>query len=591
MADGKITIKVTVDGKEIDIAAVSLGEMEGAAKGAGKETGRAGKDFEDAGKKAGKFDSGLGKVIKSLGLVAIGAAAFKVLTKYMGAAVDRFDKLQTFPKVLEQLGASSEDAERQMGRLSDGIEGLPTSLDEIAASAQQMYLIFRNADKATDSALALNNALLASGTAGGEASTGAEMYMKTLQKGKVTLLDWQNMTTRMGVAINEVADSMGLTIDQLKTGLMDGSISVNEFNDELIKLGTGTGKLAQVALTTSEGIRTSFQNLGTAVTKGLADIITGVDNLLRDVTGKGIAQHFDSLKHVIRAAFNAIKTIIEGLAPVIRFVADAFKFLVDAAKPLEPVLIGIAAAFVAYKVVTLYGLSIQKAATLTVSFIRNLITATTTTNLFAAAQAALQVVMKALQGPLGWITLGIGALAAAMAVVIKRVKASAQKFKEYRKEIKDINETLDNLRDGVEGTNRSYDDQKKAVEINIRANRDSIRSLNELMGVEEKSAGHKKLILDEVNKLNDAIPDLNLAYDEQRDRLNMSTDVMDKYLTVAQRESELNIVREKGIELEEKRAEAGTNLERLTEIHKELNEEIIEGSNYAQYQHIKALNE
>ena len=76
MADGKITIKVTVDGKDIDIAAVSLEDMEKAAKGAGRETGKAGKDVQDLDKKARKLDVGLGKVVIGLGLVAIGAKAF-----------------------------------------------------------------------------------------------------------------------------------------------------------------------------------------------------------------------------------------------------------------------------------------------------------------------------------------------------------------------------------------------------------------------------------------------------------------------------------------------------------------------------------
>src|SRR5690625_1332581 len=57
----------------------------------------------------------------------------------MDAAISRFDTLNKFPKVLQALGVSAEDSERAIQRLSDGIDGLPTKLDEIASTAQRMY--------------------------------------------------------------------------------------------------------------------------------------------------------------------------------------------------------------------------------------------------------------------------------------------------------------------------------------------------------------------------------------------------------------------------------------------------------------------
>ena len=82
----------------------------------------------------------------------------------MDTAIKRFDTLNQFPKVLQALGVSAEDSERAMAKLSDGIDGLPTKLDEIASTAQRMYTSFNDMDKATDTALALNNALLGSGS-------------------------------------------------------------------------------------------------------------------------------------------------------------------------------------------------------------------------------------------------------------------------------------------------------------------------------------------------------------------------------------------------------------------------------------------
>src|SRR5699024_11469781 len=102
-----------------------------------------------------------------------------------GDAITRFDTLNQFPKVLEALGVSAEDAEKSVDNLSEGIDGLPTKLDDIASTAQRMYTSFGDMDKATDSALALNNAVRGSGSTAEQASRGTEMHIKMVQTGKV----------------------------------------------------------------------------------------------------------------------------------------------------------------------------------------------------------------------------------------------------------------------------------------------------------------------------------------------------------------------------------------------------------------------
>src|SRR5690625_1969373 len=68
----------------------------------------------------------------------------------MDDAIKRFDTLNKLPKVLQALGVSAEDSERATRKLADGIDGLPTKLDEIASTAQRMYTSFDDMDKASD---------------------------------------------------------------------------------------------------------------------------------------------------------------------------------------------------------------------------------------------------------------------------------------------------------------------------------------------------------------------------------------------------------------------------------------------------------
>lgn len=184
MADGRVKIAIEVDGKEVNVASKELDKLEENARESGQGIKQAEKSMdgladsaEDAAKSTkeaadetrkygNETQKGAGKVKKfatAIGLIAVASAAFKILRDNLDAAIERFDTLNRFPKVLQALGVSAEESERATQKLADGIEGLPTTLNDIASVAQRMYTSFNDMDKATDSALALNNALLGSG--------------------------------------------------------------------------------------------------------------------------------------------------------------------------------------------------------------------------------------------------------------------------------------------------------------------------------------------------------------------------------------------------------------------------------------------
>lgn len=108
-------------------------------------------------------------------------------------AINRFDTLNKYPVVMKALGYSTEDVDRSMNKLSDGIDGLPTSLDEIVSSTQQLSISTGSLSKGTDTAIALNDAFLASGASTADATRGMQQYIQMLGKGEVDMQSWRTL--------------------------------------------------------------------------------------------------------------------------------------------------------------------------------------------------------------------------------------------------------------------------------------------------------------------------------------------------------------------------------------------------------------
>lgn len=179
-----------------------------------------------------KLDDGMKKTNTSILDIAKGVGVFKLvdigvsaITNSLGGAIKRFDTLNQYPTVLQSLGASAEEADSGMQILSDGIDGLPSTLDEVTGTAQQMFLVFRDADKASESTIALNNALLASGSSGDKAARGTEQYLKMLRSGKVDMDVWGTLQDTMGIGLDKTAKSMlgaGASTQDLYKALQSG---------------------------------------------------------------------------------------------------------------------------------------------------------------------------------------------------------------------------------------------------------------------------------------------------------------------------------------------------------------------------------
>ncbi|NTR24543.1 tape measure protein [Enterococcus faecium] len=332
MADERVEIEVDVDGKGVTILNKGLDQLEG-------KSNKAGASIKD--------------LVVSLGLVKVAAAAFNVLKNSLDSAISRFDTMQKFPKVMKALGFSAEDSQKSINKLSNGIDGLPTKLDDVVARTQQMTAITGDLDRSTDTVLALNNAFLASGASTEDASRGMQQYNQMLSTGQVDLESWKTLQETMPLALQKTAEAMGFVGKSaqrdLYNALKEGTVTFDQFQDKLIELGTGTGMLATLAKENSLGIATSFGNLSNAVSKGVANLITKFDELVQKLTGKTIAQNIDSMKSIINKSFEEMSKVMDILIDNTDDMISAFKGLLDIVELLAPAFIAATGAYVGFK--------------------------------------------------------------------------------------------------------------------------------------------------------------------------------------------------------------------------------------------------
>lgn len=286
------------------------------------------------------FGDRVKSIVAGVGVTKVIGATMNVLSSSFDGAINRFDTMQSYPKVMKSLGFEVEQSQKSVAKLNQSVQGLPTSLADVVTTSKSLAAVTGNIDKATDTTIALNHAFLASGSSSEDASRGLQQYSQMLAKGTVDMQSWRTLQETMAPALTKVAKKLGITsgnANELYAALQNGTITFDQFNDAMIECDTETGGFADTALEASKGIKTSMTNIKSAVQNFEQGFMSAMNNMLKSKAMGGLVDNLEKIKSKIYDFRNSImETKDDGLTwdfkpGVMENVSKAMDWLADRA--------------------------------------------------------------------------------------------------------------------------------------------------------------------------------------------------------------------------------------------------------------------
>lgn len=401
-------------------------------------------------------------IVAGLGITKLVTKAIDTIKNSMDGAISRLDTMNNFPKVMSNLGISAKDSQQAINKLSEGLQGIPTTLDAGALAVQRFTSKNGDVKKSVELFLAVNDAILAGGANSQIQESALEQLSQAYSKGKMDMMEWRTIQMAMPAQLKQVATAMGLTTEELGEMLRTGDNTEQVFDDflntimRMDKEGVkGFKSLKEQARNATGGIQTSITNMKTAIVRGVATMIDEFDKLLKN---KGLGGLGALITKVGKTAEKVLKDSVKWIAPIV----DMTLKLINVLAKFSPIIIGVVTAITTYKVAI--GL------------------ATVATNLFTTALSL---------NPIGLIVAGVVALS-----------ATATAF--YHSATKDIRALDDEVKKSKESVDEFVNSYKEAQ----KARNDSVnQSLSEL--------DYYKNLWNELKNITDENGKVNEGYKER----------------------------------------------------------------------------
>lgn len=272
-------------------------------------------------------------------LAAIGALTAAIASQ-LGGAIERVDTAHNFPRIMQNMRVSTDDASAALAKMDKAITGLPTKLNDMTdmSVALKSAMPDKEMSYVSDVAISLNNALLAGGKGAAEANRAFVQYTQQLAKGKVDMQSYRALMEVMPAQLNQIAEALlgaGHNSQELYTAMKDGTVSFDDFNAALIKLNSqgvnGFASFTDQAKSATRGIETAWGNVKNQIQRGLAKIIDaiGYERILGVImkVQEYTKAFFNEIVKFINVANKDGGKAFSGFADAIPFIGAALGFI------------------------------------------------------------------------------------------------------------------------------------------------------------------------------------------------------------------------------------------------------------------------
>ena len=90
------------------------------------------------------FGDRVKSIVAGVGVTKVIGATMNVLSSSFDGAINRFDTMQSYPKVMKSLGFEVEQSQKSVAKLNQSVQGLPTSLADVVDLVLKMHHVDYN---------------------------------------------------------------------------------------------------------------------------------------------------------------------------------------------------------------------------------------------------------------------------------------------------------------------------------------------------------------------------------------------------------------------------------------------------------------
>lgn len=436
----------------------------------------------DQQEKAGKaLSTKTAAIFGAVAGVAASAAskALSMITSSVGSAVSRIDTLNNSARTFENMGIAAGDSRKAMDALEKSITGLPTPLDSAVRGMTSLTATYQDVDKGQKVFSALNNAILGFGGTAAMVDNAIMQLSQLPMDGPLDAQTWNSLrNSGLTPVLTAMAKESGTSVSAMKEAFGEGELKVQDFIDRLVKMdkegGGGLKSLEKIAQDSTSGIGTSWANMQTAITKGVADMINAIGR-------ENITEFMSTVGREARRAMQLIGSGISMAIPYLRSLASFISNNRTAILTLSAAVGGGVIAFKAYKATIAVMTAVQATYTAVTGFL------TTTMAIQAKGIGVLRAAWITLNAtmaisPIGLVVAAVGALIGALALLTltsNANRAEEQRLEEQRQRSIDITKNLKEAEDELSGARKSEEGAALAVERATRTLNETIRRYGE----------------------------------------------------------------------------------------------------------------